>query len=132
MYYLEILGTLVLFMFLGLFFSPIFGGCLGLIIILMLFGGFIVFFSINFIWFLLAGLVFYSCGWVIKYYRWLKLPDMPEYLRDNPQCKLEHGVACKHCNSSNIEHQGLYNQNSCLRFYTCTSCGHTLYRFNVL
>ncbi len=132
LYYMEMLGAFVLFMFLGLMFSPFLGGCFMIMLVLFLLGGFIVFFSINFIWFLIAGLIFYSCGWVVKFYRWHKLPDMHKYLEQNPQCRLSHGVACNHCNSDNIKHTGLFNQNSRWRYYTCNSCGHTLYRFMVL
>ncbi len=132
LYYMEMLGAFVLFMFLGLMFSPFLGGCFMLMIILFLLGGFIIFFSINFIWFLIAGLAFYLCGWIIKFYRWYQLPDMHKYLQNNSQCRLSQGVSCRNCNSDNIKHIGLFNQNSRWRYYTCNSCGHTLYRFTVL
>ncbi|MFN8770074.1 MAG: hypothetical protein ACK5Z5_01660 [Neisseriaceae bacterium] len=132
MYYLEILGTIILFMFLGLFFSPFVGGCFGLLFILLILSGVIVFFSINFIWFLLLGLILYSFGWIIKYYRWHKLPTLDKYLENSPHSKLVSGIACCNCNSDSIINYGLLSQNSRFRYYVCKSCGHTLYRFTVL
>lgn len=132
LYYLEVLGSIALFMLLGLFFSPFFGGCFGLILILFILSAVIIFFSINFIWFLLFGLAFYVLSWGLKYYRWYKLPKLDEYLEQNPQCKLSSAISCKHCNSDNIEHQGLFNIRSRWRFYNCKSCGQVLYKFTVL
>ena len=131
-YYLEVIGTVLMFMFLGLFFSPFFGGCLGIFLILFILGAIIVFFSINFIWFLLVGLIFYMFGWILKYYKWYKFPTLDAYLGGSPHCRLSNGILCKHCNSANIKHIGLFNQSSRWRYYLCESCGQMLYRFTVL
>jgi len=132
MYFLEIFSIFLLFMFVGLIFSPVLGGCFALLIVLLIFSGVIIFFSLNFIWFLLAGLIFYAISFGIKYYRWYKLPEVNAYLEENPQCRLEQGISCKYCNSTDIHHHGLFNRKSRSRFYVCSSCGHTLYRFNIL
>lgn len=132
LYYLEMLGGIFIFMFLGLFFSPFVGGCFGLLLVLFILGGILVFFSINFVWFLLFGLILYLFGWATKYYRWRKLSTLDEYLEKSPNCKLANGIACCYCQSDHIMHYGLFNTNSRWRYYVCKSCGHTLYRFTVL
>jgi hypothetical protein len=131
-YYLELLFSFIALMVFGMIFSPFFGGCLGAVIILLLLVGFIIFFSLNFIWFLLAGGILYACGALIKYWRWYKLPQLQEYLSLHPECKLAVGVSCCNCNSQQISHHGLFHQTSKTRFYSCDQCGSVLFRFRVL
>lgn len=131
-YYLEFIAAFVLFMILGLFFSPVIGGCFMLLLVFACLGGLLIFFSLNFIWFLLAGVVIYTVGLVMKYVKWRKLPEITEYLSLYPSCKLNVGVACCKCNSHELSNQGLFNQRSKWRFYTCSQCGSVLFRFCVL
>ena len=131
-YYMDFVVAVILFMILGLFFSPLIGGCFLLLLIFALLGGLLVFFSVNFIWFLLAGLVIYLSRIVVKYLRWQRLPDINQYLAKNPDCKLNVGVACYKCNSESLSNQGLFHQRGKWRFYTCSQCGSVLFRFVVL
>lgn len=132
MYFLEVISTFLLFLFIGAFFSPLLGGCFGVVLVFTLLIGFIVFFSLNFVWFLAIGLIIYAFGFLNKYFRYNKLPDVNQYLAAHPQCKLEVGVACHNCHSSRLNNRGLYNNRGKLRYYTCAQCGTTLFRFKVL
>jgi|APCry1669190731_1035312.scaffolds.fasta_scaffold75423_1 hypothetical protein len=132
MYFGEVFATFLLFLFIGAFFSPLIGGCFGVIIVFTILVGLIVFFSLNFVWFLLAGIVIYASSFVIKLIRWSKLPEVNEYLHAHPNSKLEVGVACHNCGSSNLNNQGLISKTGKLRYYTCSSCGTTMFRFKVL
>lgn len=132
MYFFEMLSIFALLMFFGLFFGPFFGGCLGLMIMLIMLGGFLLFFSLNFIWFILVGCLIYIASGAVKYYRWYKLPDLNSYLLKHPECRLDAGVSCYSCKSNHTAHQGLYGRRSKWRFYSCTQCGTTLFRFHVL
>lgn len=132
MYYFEVILTFLFFIVLGTLFSPFLGGCLVLILTFFILGLVIVFFSLNFVWFLAAGLVIYVYGIIRKYIKWYKLPEISQYLTEHPECKLEVGVACYRCGSEHIEHNGLFSKKSKLRFYTCCQCGSTLFRFKVL
>lgn len=131
-YYLEVISTILFLLFLGIFFGPVFGGCFSVIVFLFILGVIVVFLSINFIWIIAIGLIFYFFGWAIKFYRWYKLPTLFEYFEQNPSCNLGSGILCKHCNSAHISHEGLLNQRSKYRYYMCDVCGHVLYRFKVL
>lgn len=132
MYFLEVFSTFILFLFIGAFFSPLIGGCLGVVIVFSLLVAIIVFFSINFVWFLVAGFLIYALGLVSKLVRWTKLPDINGYTQLHPECKLDNGVACHNCGSTNLINQGLIYKRGKLRYYTCSQCGSTLFRFKVL
>ncbi len=130
--YMNLLGIFLLFMFLGVFFPPFFGGCFFLIAFFIFLTIIVIFFSLNFFWFLLIGLGIYGYMYLVKYNKWKKLPDLQQYMTKNPECKLDGGVCCNHCQSTQTSQQGLFSQNSKLRFYTCKQCGSTLFRFKVL
>ena len=132
MYFGEVFATFLLFLFIGAFFSPLIGGCFGVVIIFSLLVGLIIFFSLNFVWFLLAGVVIYASSFIYKFIRWSKLPDVNEYLHAHPNSRLEVGVACHNCGSTNLINQGLIKATGKLRYYTCGSCGTTMFRFKVL
>src|SRR3990167_9810915 len=119
MYYFEILSTLLFFIFIGAVFSPVLGGCFIILLMLLILSGVIVFFSINFVWFLAAGLIIYAFNFGVKFWRWYKLPDVNEYLSAHPGCKLSVGVACYNCGSDKLLNQGLLHNKSRWRFYVC-------------
>ncbi len=130
--YMQLLGSFLILMFLGLILPPFFGGCFFLIAFFIFLTIIIIFFSLNFIWFLLLGLVIYGYIYFAKYSKWKQLPDLQHYMRENPNCKLDVGVCCNHCQSTNTSQQGLFGISSKFRFYTCNQCGSTLFRFKVL
>ncbi len=132
MYFLEVFAVLFFFLLMGAFFSPIIGGCLGVIIIFGILTAFFIFFSINFLWFVAAGVIIYLIGFIRRFINWRKLPEVNQYLSLHPQCKLDMGVSCYNCGSSQLTHHGLLHKSSKLRFYTCSDCGTTLFRFKVL
>lgn len=129
---LELFFTLLFFLVFGAFFSPLIGGCLGVFIVFTLLAAFFVFFSLNFIWFVAAGIVIYLLGFVRKFVAWKKLPEVTTYLAEHPDCKLNVGVSCYNCGSAELVNQGLLNKTGKLRFYTCSQCSTTLFRFKVL
>lgn len=129
---LEFMASLMFVAFLLMFVFPFFSGCFGLLFILFFLGLFVVFFSLNFSWIILLGLVLYGFSLFKKYDRWRNLPDMANYLHVHPGCKLPVGVACYNCHSENLEHIGLFYKFSKYRFYICRACGSNLFRFKVL
>jgi hypothetical protein len=131
-YYIELISVFLFFLFFGAIFSPFLGGCLVLFLVLLVLGSFIVFFSLNFVWFLAAGLILYLAGFAAKFYRWHKLPDYNNYINTHPECKQENLISCYNCGSEKIKHNGLFNKQSKLRYYVCLTCGTTLFRFKVL
>ena len=132
MYFIEVFSVFLFFLFIGAFFSPFIGGCIGVIIVFSLLVGFIIFFSLNFIWFLAVGLVFYAVGFIIKYIRYHNLPDINQYISKYPNVKLADGVVCYNCGSTDFANRGLLNSKSKLRYYSCNQCGTVLFRFRVL
>ena len=132
MYFFEVFTTFLLFLFIGAFFSPLIGGCFGVVVVFTLLVAFIVFFSLNFVWFLAAGLLIYAFGFVNKLLRWSKLPEINEYLLAHPESKLDAGAACYSCGSAKLVNRGLFKRTGRLRYYTCGQCGSTLFRFKVL
>ena len=132
MYFFEVFTTFLLFLFIGAFFSPLIGGCFGVVVVFTLLVAFILFFSVNFIWFLAAGMLIYAFGFVSKLMRWSKLPEINEYLAAHPESKLDVGAACYSCGSSKLVNRGLFKNTGKLRYYTCSQCGSTLFRFKVL
>lgn len=132
MYFLEMLSLFLMFLFIGAFFSPFIGGCFGVVLIFTILIGFVIFFSLNFVWFLAAGIILYVVGFINKYRRYQKLPEINQYLLDHPQCKLDVGVACDSCGSSELTNRGLFSNTGRLRYYTCSQCGSNLFRFKVL
>jgi hypothetical protein len=132
MYFLEVFSTFLLFLFIGAFFSPLIGGCFGVVVVFTIMVALIVFFSINFVWFLAAGLLIYAGGFVSKFMRWSKLPEVNEYLQAHPDSRLDVGVACHNCDSRELINRGLISKTGKLRYYTCGSCGTTMFRFKVL
>lgn len=132
MYYIELMSIFLFFLIFGAIFSPFLGGCLVLFIILFILGAFIVFFSLNFAWFLVAGVILYVAGFAMKFYKWYKLPDYNEYINRHPECKMENVISCYSCGSDKTVHAGLFNKQSKLRYYICQTCGTTLFRFKVL
>jgi hypothetical protein len=131
-YYIELISVFLFFLIFGAIFSPFLGGCLVLLFMLFILGSFILFFSLNFIWFIVAGIILYLIGFVTKFYRWYKLPDYNEYVRLHPECKLDSRVSCSRCDSDKTVHNGLFNKQSKLRYYVCATCGALLFRFKVL
>ncbi len=132
MYFFEVFATFLLFLFIGAFFSPLIGGCFGVVVVFTLLVALVVFFSLNFIWFLAAGLLIYAFGFVNKFIRWSKLPEINEFLVAHPDSKLDVGVACHQCGSAQLINNGLFKKSGVLRYYTCGQCGSTLFRFKVL
>lgn len=60
--------------------------------------------------------------------KWAKIPTLKDYLDENPNCKANQGVRCKHCNSSSIRNWGRDSANDKRREFKCNHCGETLYR----
>lgn len=129
---LEVLGILFLFLLFGSIFSPLMGGCLSVLMVFTILAFVFIFFSINFIWFLLAGSLLYVFGFVHKFIKWYKLPDINQYMTKYPNARESVGVSCCNCGSKDIIHHGLFHKTSKYRFYTCGSCGSVLYKFKVL
>lgn len=132
MYYFEMMSTFLFLLLIGAFFSPIFGGCFAIFLMFFILSGMVVFLSVNFVWILAIGLVMYAAGSIVKFWRWYKLDDVNTYLTNHPNCKLDVGIACHNCGSDKLNNQGLFYNNSKWRFYVCSHCGTTLFRFNVL
>lgn len=132
MYYFEMMSTFLFLLLVGAFFSPILGGCFALFLMFFILSGMVVFLSVNFVWILGVGLVIYASGAVLKLWRWYQLPDVNTYLNNHPDCKLAVGVSCHNCGSDKLNNQGLFHNTSRWRFYVCSHCGTTLFRFNVL
>lgn len=132
MHYFEMMSTFMILLLIGAFFSPIFGGCFAIFLMFFILSGMVVFLSVNFVWILAIGLVVYAFGFVMRFWRWFKLPDVNQYLHDHPECKLSVGVSCHNCGSDKLNNNGLFHNSSKWRFYVCSHCGTTLFRFNVL
>ncbi|MFN7094460.1 MAG: hypothetical protein ACK4M7_03765 [Burkholderiales bacterium] len=132
MYLFEFISVFALFMVLAAFFTPMFGGCFVLLLVFLFLGGLIVFFSLNLVWFLAIGLVIYGYGFIAKYVKWRKLPDLNQYIAAHPECRLTVGVSCSKCGSNKLTHFGLFHKASKWRFYNCNQCGSMLFRFKVL
>lgn len=132
MYYIELLSVFFFFLIFGTIFSPFLGGCLVISLVLFILGAIVVFFSLNFIWFLVAGLIIYTMGFIVKLYNWLKLPDYNGYVNRHPECKSDDSLCCYSCGSEKITTHGLLYNQSKLRYYLCNVCGTTLFRFKVL
>ena len=132
MYFFEIISIILLFLFVGAFFSPLIGGCFSILVILTILVGIVIFFSLNFLWFFAIGIAFYFIAFLKKYLKYRKLPIITEYLFKYPSCKLDEGVACYSCQSSKLVNRGLFYQTSKIRYYTCGICGTNLFRFRVL
>ena len=132
MYFLEVFSTFLFFLIIGAFFSPLIGGCLSVVIVFGLLTAFFVFFSLNFVWFVAVGVIIYLFGFVRKLLNWHKLPEVNQYLNSHPESKLNVGVSCYNCGSAQLVNHGLLHKSGKLRFYTCSQCGTTLFRFKVL
>jgi hypothetical protein len=131
-YYLEMITTFIILSMLGLLFLPFFGGCLGLIIFVFVLGAILVFSSLHFIWLVMVALILYLVNIINKFIKWRKLPTSSAYLNLHPNCRIKEGIACFNCNSSELKNYGLFHARSKWRFYTCTQCGSSLFRFTVL
>lgn len=57
-----------------------------------------------------------------------KLPTLVEYLKENPDCKTNHGIKCNKCNSNSIKNWGISNENDVRRFHICNHCNTKLYK----
>ncbi len=132
MYYVEVMSIFLFFLFLGAIFSPFLGGCFVLLLILFILGAFVVFFSLNFVWFLAAGVILYLAGFIIKFYKWYKLPDYNSYINLHPETKMDNAVCCYNCGSDTVVHNGIFNRSGKLRYYVCQVCRSSLFRFKVL
>lgn len=132
MYFFELFSMFVFFVVFCALFSPFIGGCLGIAIIFTVLASVFIFFSLNFVWILAIIGVIYLYGLVNKYLKWQKLPEINEYLEDHPQAKRDVGIACYNCGSDKTINHGLLHSSSRLRYYTCSQCGTTLFRFKVL
>lgn len=132
MYFFEVFSTFLLFLFVGAFFSPFLGGCFGIVLVFTFLVALIIFFSLNFFWFLGIGLFIYAFGFITKYIKYQKLPEINDYLAAHPGTKLEVGVACRNCGSAQLNNIGLFKKTGKLRYYTCAQCGTQMFRFKVL
>jgi hypothetical protein len=132
MYNLELISAFLVLLVFGMIFSPFVGGCLVLSFILFILGSLVVLFSLNFVWILSAGILFYLLNFAIKYIKWTRLPDFSAYVMKHPNCNTPDGVSCYNCGSERIKHNGIYNHNSRLRYHVCSNCGTILFRFKVL
>lgn len=131
-YYFEVLSIFFFLLVLNALFSPMLGGCLVLFGMLFLVTIVVIIFSLNFIWLMLAGIVVYIGLFITKYLRWRRLPDFNQYVTSYSQTRIEGGVCCYNCGSDKIVHHGLFYQRSNNRYYVCSMCGSTLFRFRVL
>lgn len=132
MYNFELLSAFLFFLVIGAIFSPFLSGCVVLLFILFMFGAIVVFFSLNFIWFVIAGSILYLISFISKYRRWHKLPIFAQYVSLHPNCEVGDSVCCYNCGSSNTQHHGLFSKKGRLRYYVCSACGTNLFRFKVL
>lgn len=132
MYFVELVSVFLFFLLVGAIFTPFLGGCFILFLVLLILGAVVVFFSLNFVWFILAGVLFYLAGFVIKLYKWYQLPDYNAYATKHPGCKKDDVICCYSCGSDKTIHKGLLNHKSKLRYYACSLCGAILFRFKVL
>lgn len=132
MNFFELSGFFLLLLLLAGLFFPFMGGCFIIFLSLIIFSSILVFFSLNLVWFVIAGVILYGIGYITKYFKWLKLPEFNQYILDHPQCKLPNTVACYNCGADKITHHGLLFKRSKLRYYICTICGTSLFRFKVL
>ena len=132
LYYLSLMGFIILFSVFGLFFLPIFSGCFGLIIFFTVLIAFIIFFSLNFIWFLFAAGIIYIIRLMSKYSTWDKLPDQNRYMQEHADCIRGHGVNCYNCGSSEIHNRGLFSNNGKMRYYQCAGCKTKLFKSKVI
>ena len=132
MYFFEVFSAFLFFLIIGAFFSPLIGGCLSVVIVFSILTAIIIFFSVNFLWFVAAGVVIYLFGFVRKLLSWHKLPEISTYLEQHPTSKLSVGVSCHNSGSADLINHGLLSKTSKLRYYTCSQCGTTLFRFKVL
>jgi len=131
MYFIEVFATFLFFLFLGALISPFLGGCLVFFIILFVMALLVVLFSLNFIWLVAFGLFLYVAGYVNKIIRYRKIPELSQYSMTHPVNSYS-DVTCYKCGSSQITNKGLFTVNSKYRYYVCSQCGTTLYRFKVL
>jgi hypothetical protein len=132
MYYFEMMSTFLFLLLIGAFFSPIMGGCFAIFLMFFILSGMVVFLSVNFVWIMAIGVSIYAIGSIMKLWRWYKLSDVNQYLHDHPECNLAVGVSCHSCGSDKLTNHGLFHNSSKWRFYVCSHCGTTLFRFNVL
>lgn len=132
---LEIIGGLMFFGFMGflsLLLLPGLFGCFGFLLVVVLLGGMIIFFSLNLVWVILFGLVYYIVMGGVKYLRYNKLPTYDSYLTANPNVYQNGQVCCSFCGAEHLSHVGLFGMRSKLRYYVCLRCRNWLYRFKVL
>ncbi len=129
---MEIIILLFLFLMFSSFFSYLFGSFLVVMLIFSIMASLFFFFSVNFIWFLITGLLIYLFGFIQKIIRWSKLPDISTYMQRYPRTHENIGVSCYNCGSRDLIHRGLFHRTSKYRFYICNSCGTVLYKFKVL
>lgn len=132
MSFFELFIFVILMLLFASIFSPFFGGCLVLSIILLFITGILIIFSANFIWIISIGLIIYIYTRINKFMQWVKLPDINKYLDLYPQCQLSVGVSCFKCNSVKLNNVGFFSKNSKWRFYVCAMCNTRLFRFKVL
>ena len=60
------------------------------------------------------------------------MPILDEYLKNNPQCKTNHGIKCIKCNASSIKNWGESDVDDIHRIFICNHCGTSLYRSDTL
>ncbi len=132
---LEIIGGLIFFGFMGflsLLLLPGLFGCFGFLFIVVILGSLIVFFSLNLVWVIVFGSIYYLCMAGFKYLRYNKLPTYDGYLSTHPNVYHNDKVCCSFCGAEHISHVGLFGTRGKLRYYVCLRCRNWLYRFKVL
>ncbi|MCX8514240.1 MAG: hypothetical protein ORN24_01580, partial [Burkholderiales bacterium] len=100
-------------------------------IILFIMALLVLLFSINFIWFVGFGFFLYVAGYINKIVRYRKISELSEYNINHPINSFSE-ISCYNCNSTQIINKGLFTVNSKYRYYVCSQCGTTLYRFKVI
>lgn len=76
---------------------------------------------------LAIGVIFYF--FVFKRSKsYFDLPQLHEYVLENPQCRTDNGIKCVSCGSKSIKNWGINGANSNYRVHICNHCGLSLYR----
>lgn len=65
---------------------------------------------------------------LLKHLRWLSIPTLSAYLKDNPDCETKRGIRCAQCGAASIRNWGIAGANSSRRKFSCNHCGTVLYR----
>lgn len=63
-----------------------------------------------------------------RYFKWRSIVTLKEYVKQNPSCKTNRGLKCRHCDATSIRNWGLFGAKSSQREFICNHCGEKLYR----